>query len=226
MNKLEASQKTNIIEKGKKVARVGLAIGAVAMAVKETPASAHETHKAGAKHERKLTVKELTQRVENRINHGKPFSIFNGTLARQEVSDNGGMSSNSAETGGMSYPSGETSDWVNIFNPVMVDGKHPDKLFDHADIRPTDYFGSLTQDKAGKLHLKLRAWNAESMQVVPNAYSEQPTSAVAFPVGKGGVVFFADAITSLDGHPDQHGGPLQDPYGNPESVGFEYQSKK
>jgi hypothetical protein len=215
MNKAEASPNTkNMTKYAKQFGKAGLAAAVILGAEQATPASAHEKH---------LSVAALTKKAEARINAAKPFSVFNGTLVRTETRSTGGTLSEPSSSGGKAYTNGKYSFTMNTLNPVAIDSRHPDKPFDHADIRSSDYFGSLSQDKAGKVHVTLHKFNAATMQLVPNIYSEQPISSVAFTPGKAlGAILFDQPITSLDGHPDKHGGPYQDPAGNTAPVALDY----
>lgn len=221
----ETSRKTNISEKAKKVARVGLAVGAVAMAVIEAPASAHETHKAGAKHEHKYSIKQLNWLTSLRLNTGQPVTGFNGTLFHYDKSRPGGVKAdpNQVEnnsSGGMAFLEGNHSVASETAEPILVDANNPNSPYDNPKITADTMVGSKTVDENGLMHASLHHFNPKKDKLVADPLLDEPVSFVWYPLNKIGMPNLDNPLTGPQGDP-KRGGPFTNPKGMVRPLGME-----
>jgi hypothetical protein len=214
----------------KKNAKNTLALAAAALAVvgSEQTASAKTPNKPAKTSEVfPATQKHLKEYLESNIQKQEAVSFFHGTLVIKEAKNTGGVEARPNHTGGAIYLSGTMPATTKyIANPIVENLGAGTDVYDDASITRRTYFGSLTQDERGKVHVHLHRFNPNTMQLVADDYSDEPLGPVVFQCDKAGTINLEQPFSSLDGRPDIHGGPLNDPAGNPIPIGYEYEAHK
>ena len=192
----------------KKTLRRGVAMVAVLGAMNPAVASAEATHKKHNKFESRAKLEQVT---ESRIWRNKSIAFLHGDVTIIET---------------LKDPIDPTINHnieLHMKNPIVVYRGDANTQTGFTFIEGKEYAIGYLNQKAKKPEVHLVNYNSDNMSFTPETDGNPNQSKVEYAFfGRDslGGINFGDVSVSYDGLP--HGGPLEDPAGNPEPVGLSY----